>query len=56
MFAWHQDAAYWPPYKSDPRTATCWLACTDSTLENGCMSFLAGSHKEAKLREHAPGT
>ena len=55
VFAWHQDMAYWPPFTSDISAATCWLAVTDSTEENGCMRFLPGSHKEAQLRKHAPG-
>jgi ectoine hydroxylase-related dioxygenase (phytanoyl-CoA dioxygenase family) len=50
VFHWHQDAAYWPP-TADPRTATCWLAIDDSTLENGCMRFVPGSHL-APLRPH----
>lgn len=48
-------AADWPPFTSDVSTATCWLAVTDSTRENGCMRFLPGSHKEEQLRPHAPG-
>ncbi|GAB4819446.1 hypothetical protein N2152v2_006492 [Parachlorella kessleri] len=54
VFAWHQDAAYWPPLRSDLSTATCWLAVTDSNRENGCMRFIPGSQKEPKLRPHAP--
>jgi ectoine hydroxylase-related dioxygenase (phytanoyl-CoA dioxygenase family) len=52
VFEWHQDQAYWPVLP-DPRTATCWLAVDDSTLENGCMRFVPGSHKEP-LRPHRP--
>ncbi len=41
---WHQDEAYW-----DPRYAHCavsvWLALQPATLENGCMRFIAGSHR-----------
>lgn len=55
VFAWHQDMAYWPPFTSDISAATCWLAVTDSTEENGCMRFLPGSQKEEQLRKHAPG-
>ena len=55
IFAWHQDMAYWPPFTSDISAATCWLALTDSTEENGCMRFVPGSHKEPQLRKHAPG-
>ncbi|MGH8203666.1 MAG: phytanoyl-CoA dioxygenase family protein [Steroidobacteraceae bacterium] len=41
---WHQDEAYW-----DARYAHCavsvWLALQPATLENGCMRFIAGSHR-----------
>jgi ectoine hydroxylase-related dioxygenase (phytanoyl-CoA dioxygenase family) len=52
VFEWHQDQAYWPVFP-DPRTATCWLAIDDSTLENGCMRFVPGTHREP-LRAHHP--
>lgn len=55
VFAWHQDLAYWPITKGDQRTATCWLALDDSTIENGCMRFVPASHLELKLRPHTPG-
>jgi ectoine hydroxylase-related dioxygenase (phytanoyl-CoA dioxygenase family) len=52
VFHWHQDQAYWID-TDDRRTATCWLAVDDSTLENGCMQFLPGSHREP-VRPHRP--
>lgn len=52
VFGWHQDQAYWID-TDDRRTATCWLAVDDSTLENGCMQFLPGSQHEP-LRPHHP--
>ena len=52
VFAWHQDQAYWIS-TDDRRTATCWLALDDSTVDNGCMQFLPGSHREA-VRPHRP--
>jgi ectoine hydroxylase-related dioxygenase (phytanoyl-CoA dioxygenase family) len=52
VFAWHQDQAYWID-TDDRRTATCWLAVDDSTLDNGCLQFLPGSHREP-LRPHRP--
>lgn len=52
VFAWHQDQAYWIN-TDDRRTATCWLALDDSTIENGCMQFLPGSHREP-VRPHRP--
>ncbi len=48
--AWHQDSYYWPlkPIKS----ATVWIACTDSDEDNGAMQVIPGSHK-AGLLKHA---
>lgn len=54
VFEWHQDQAYWPVFP-DSRTATCWLAVDDSTLANGCMRFVPGSHK-GPIRPHRPLT
>lgn len=52
VFGWHQDQAYWID-TDDRRTATCWLAVDASTLDNGCMQFLPGSHCEP-VRPHRP--
>ena len=52
VFEWHQDQAYWPVF-ADSRTATVWLAIDDSTLENGCMRFVPGTHLQP-LRPHRP--
>ena len=41
-FPWHQDDAYTPVTPSP--YLTCWLAITDATVENGCISVLPGSH------------
>jgi ectoine hydroxylase-related dioxygenase (phytanoyl-CoA dioxygenase family) len=47
----HQDMPYWPfePYE----LLSCWIALDDSTIENGCVRFKAGSHKFGVLR-HVP--
>jgi ectoine hydroxylase-related dioxygenase (phytanoyl-CoA dioxygenase family) len=52
VFHWHQDQAYWID-TDDRRTATVWLAVDQSTIENGCMQFLRGSHREP-VRPHHP--
>jgi len=46
---WHQDSYYWPIEPTN--LVTCWLALDDATLENGCMCFIPGSHREG-VREH----
>lgn len=40
----HQDNAY---FKVDPSDAvvTAWCALDDATVENGCMHYIAGSHR-----------
>ena len=43
VVAWHQDYSYWT------RTAplahlTCWIGLDDSTVENGCLEYIPGSH------------
>ena len=47
---WHQDGAYWPIRP----LATCsvWIAVDDSTVENGCLRFIPGSHRSQALGEH----
>jgi len=55
VFAWHQDMAYWID-TPDTRTASLWLALDDSSVENGCMRFVPGTHLEPELRPHSPLT
>ncbi len=40
---WHQDLHYWG--LSGTQEVTAWLALTPATVENGCMRFVAGSHR-----------
>ena len=45
---WHQDAYYWP---LDPHESlTAWLAFDDSTVENGAMEVIPGSHTAGLLK------
>jgi hypothetical protein len=53
VFPWHQDLAYWFETE-DPRTASFWLALDNATVQNGCMRFVPGSHREPTLRPHRP--
>jgi phytanoyl-CoA hydroxylase len=43
---WHQDEAYWLPDIPDRRSFSVWLALDDAEIENGCMWFVPGSHRE----------
>lgn len=45
--AWHQDVAYWD--LSSERILTAWVALTDSTIANGCVRVVPGSHREPLL-------
>ncbi|MEM7429970.1 MAG: phytanoyl-CoA dioxygenase family protein, partial [Pseudomonadota bacterium] len=40
---WHQDLHYWGLDGTDEVTA--WVALTPATPQNGCMRFVAGSHR-----------
>ena len=42
---WHQDEAYWDP--AYLHTAlSIWIPLQPATLDNGCMRFVPGSHRE----------
>jgi ectoine hydroxylase-related dioxygenase (phytanoyl-CoA dioxygenase family) len=40
--SWHQDAAYWG--LRPPLVTTAWIALSPSTIDNGCLQVLPGSH------------
>ena len=44
VVAWHQDYSYWTRTKPMEHL-TCWIALDDATIENGCLNYIAGSHK-----------
>ena len=37
---------------TDTRATTCWVALDDAVVDNGCMWFVPGSHREPCLRPH----
>jgi ectoine hydroxylase-related dioxygenase (phytanoyl-CoA dioxygenase family) len=47
---WHQDGEYWP--MRPLATCSVWIAVDEATTENGCMRFIAGSHKQRELYRH----
>lgn len=44
VVAWHQDYSYWTRTKPIAHL-TCWIGLDDSTVENGCVHYVPGSHK-----------
>jgi ectoine hydroxylase-related dioxygenase (phytanoyl-CoA dioxygenase family) len=42
---WHQDAAFFPAYTSY-ESVTVWIPLQPVDASNGCMQFIAGSHKK----------
>ncbi|MBH67252.1 MAG: hypothetical protein CMM58_02755 [Rhodospirillaceae bacterium] len=46
---WHQDNQYFNV--ENDRTITFWLALDDATVENGCMWYLPGGHKNILQHE-----
>ncbi|MDA3032985.1 MAG: phytanoyl-CoA dioxygenase family protein [Actinomycetota bacterium] len=45
---WHQDEGYWGRVVEN-RGITCWIPLQDVDVDNGCMHFLDGAHKEGVL-------
>jgi hypothetical protein len=56
----HQDSVFL--YTDPPSAVGFWYALEDCTVENGCLSFAAGSHRRAPIKErfvrseHGSGT
>ncbi|HTW05982.1 MAG TPA: phytanoyl-CoA dioxygenase family protein [Acidimicrobiales bacterium] len=45
--AFHLDVPYWS--FTSPDAITIWIALDDATLQNGCLYYVAGSHKAQKF-------
>ncbi len=43
---WHEDSAYWKGRMDPMEVVTVWLAIDPSTLANGCMHVIPGSHRQ----------
>jgi ectoine hydroxylase-related dioxygenase (phytanoyl-CoA dioxygenase family) len=50
VVAWHQDYSYWTRTKPISHL-TCWCGLDDSTVENGCVQYVPGSHKWGLLEK-----
>lgn len=48
---WHQDTHYFP-FDKGPQIGV-WLALTEATLENGCLSVLPATHRDP-IHRHGP--
>jgi hypothetical protein len=44
---WHQDNGY--TYVEPQAYLTCWIAITDATPENGCVTVMPGVHRQGTL-------
>ncbi len=51
--AWHLDDPFWS--FSSPDAISIWVALDDSTLENGCLYFMPGTHKRATFKSSGIG-
>lgn len=49
FISWHQDLTYWG--LDDSHEVTAWVALSPSTVESGCVKFVAGTHKQ-EIVEH----
>jgi hypothetical protein len=47
---WHQDGHYWPIRPL--ATCTVWVALEESSVENGCLRVVPGSHQGKILHPH----
>lgn len=49
-FPWHQDNGY--VFVEPQQYLTCWIALTDTTLDNGCPWILPRAHRAGTLLHH----
>jgi hypothetical protein len=50
VVAWHQDYSYWTRTKPMAHL-TCWCGLDDSTIANGCVQYVPGSHRWGLLEK-----
>lgn len=51
---WHQDRAVLEAEAAESNILTVWLAITDATIDNGCLTAVPGSHRSS-VSMHCPG-
>lgn len=44
VVAWHQDYSYWTRTKPMAHLS-CWIGLDESTVQNGCVHYVPGSHR-----------
>jgi ectoine hydroxylase-related dioxygenase (phytanoyl-CoA dioxygenase family) len=49
---WHQDEAYWDP-NLDYESFSMWIPLQEATVENGCMQFVPGTHRQQVMTHHS---
>jgi phytanoyl-CoA hydroxylase len=48
---WHQDSGYFEPYCDDSLVLTMWIPLVNTSVENGCLFVIPGSH-QSPVVEH----
>jgi len=51
--SWHLDTPFWS--FSDRKALSIWIALDDATLQNGCLFFVPGSHRETTFENKGIG-
>lgn len=52
---WHQDGAYWTNHIRPVKVFSVWVALDEVTVENGCLKFIPGSHKNGYVSHDISG-
>ena len=52
--SWHLDTPFWS--FSNRNALSIWVALEDVTMQNGCMFFMPGSHKNTRLEKPGIGS
>ena len=47
---WHQDGVYWG--LSDSRVCCMFIPMTETTVDNGCIWFVPGTHRLGRMHHH----
>jgi hypothetical protein len=51
---WHQDEAHRDDPGTDYEQISIWMPLQEATTANGCMRYIAGSHRGPVLEHHSP--